>query len=225
MREAPSPRYRIRWDDGHEKHSTPLRRGRCVAPERSKKARTGAPEGRRSTAGANRHPRRVFRRTGPAVDPVCLNSALPRRAGRASAYYRSSAGKRWPQGQLKNGTPLPARVAPATRPWTLEAALGGPARGGAGEPTRGHRRPTTRPRRRRSPYASKPEVSHVSCGAALVPCTASERLRSGVRDACWGRKAGRARSAHHTGPLGLAHERVACCLMSGTVVPQCPRAT
>jgi hypothetical protein len=41
------------------------------------------------------------RTTGPAVDPVCLNSALPRRAGRASAYYRFFGRDAWPQGQLE----------------------------------------------------------------------------------------------------------------------------
>jgi hypothetical protein len=41
------------------------------------------------------------RTTGPAVDPVCLNSALPRRAGHASAYYRFFGRDCWPQGQLQ----------------------------------------------------------------------------------------------------------------------------
>src|SRR3954470_14932387 len=31
-------------------------------------------------------------RTGPAVDPVCLEGAMPRRARRVSAYNRSQAG-------------------------------------------------------------------------------------------------------------------------------------
>ena len=39
--------------------------------------------------------------TGPAVGPVSLNSALPRRAGRASAYYRFFGRDAWPQGQLE----------------------------------------------------------------------------------------------------------------------------
>src|SRR5918997_1768179 len=39
--------------------------------------------------------------TGAAVDPVCLNSALPRRAGRASAYYRFFGRDYWPQRQLE----------------------------------------------------------------------------------------------------------------------------
>ena len=39
--------------------------------------------------------------TGPAVDPVGLNSALPRRAFRASAYCRFFGRDCWPQGQLE----------------------------------------------------------------------------------------------------------------------------
>ena len=43
-------------------------------------------------------------RTGPAVDPVRLNSGLPRRAGsRAWACYRCFGRNCWPQGQLKEG--------------------------------------------------------------------------------------------------------------------------
>jgi hypothetical protein len=42
-----------------------------------------------------------IKRTGPAVDPVRLNSGLPRRAGsRASAQYRFFGRDCWPQGQL-----------------------------------------------------------------------------------------------------------------------------
>jgi hypothetical protein len=57
------------------------------------------------------------RTTGPAVDPVCLNSALPRRAGRASAYYRFFGRDCWPQGQLQGWySAEPAKDAPAPRP-------------------------------------------------------------------------------------------------------------
>ena len=55
------------------------------------------------------------RTTGPAVDPVCLNSALPRRAGRASAYYRFFGRDCWPQGQLQAWySAEPAKDAPAS---------------------------------------------------------------------------------------------------------------
>jgi hypothetical protein len=59
------------------------------------------------------------RPTGPAVDPVCLKSALPRHVGRASAYYHASAGLGWPQGQLKTDDTPPCALARTT--------LGGPA--------------------------------------------------------------------------------------------------
>jgi hypothetical protein len=57
------------------------------------------------------------RTTGPAVDPVCLNSALPRRAGRASAYYRFFGRDCWPQGQLQGWySAEPAKDAPPLSP-------------------------------------------------------------------------------------------------------------
>ena len=53
------------------------------------------------TAGSTGAERISEHSTGPAVDPVCLNSALPRRAGRASAYCRFFGRDGWPQGQLE----------------------------------------------------------------------------------------------------------------------------
>jgi hypothetical protein len=57
------------------------------------------------------------RTTGPAVGPVSLNSALPRRAGRASAYYRFFGRDCWPQGQLQRWySAEPTKDAPLLSP-------------------------------------------------------------------------------------------------------------
>ena len=58
-----------------------------------------------------------LREQWPRVDPICLNSALPRRAGRASASYRLFGRDRWPQGQLQGWYAAePAEDAPPLSP-------------------------------------------------------------------------------------------------------------
>jgi hypothetical protein len=115
------------------------------------------------------------RTTGPAVGPVSLNSALPRRAGRASAYYRFFGRDCWPQGQLQGWySAEPAKDAPLLSPRARPDL--GDCRGPLAHPHDSERL---------GPRLHTPASDELRASAGVGP--ASAVVSASVEDQRWGR--------------------------------------